>query len=186
MTPSYEFSLSQNSCFGLEASSFTQALYPRWVLIHFSPTETRKAWRSPTASVCTAIYVEDLSGYRRLFVGEEDHGQDVVRMLKAYKKALSDEIKVFQLQRRVSGMEVAVGGFFKRKNFMCPIDVNFEHKNFSPAILGRPPAKWAPPLPEQIDFCQVQDFFAASTENSLECEKAEALHLLRSDCWRHG
>ena len=48
---------------------------------------------------------------RRLFVGEEDDGQDVTRMLEAYKKALSDEIKVFQLQRRVSGVEVAVGGF---------------------------------------------------------------------------
>src|ERR1700732_1937463 len=45
---------------------------------------------------------------RRLFVGEEDDGQDVIRMLEAYKKALSDEIKVFQLQRRVSGVEVAV------------------------------------------------------------------------------
>ena len=34
---------------------------------------------------------------RRLFVGEEDDGQDVIRMLEAYKKAFSDEIKIFQL-----------------------------------------------------------------------------------------
>jgi phosphoribosylamine---glycine ligase len=46
---------------------------------------------------------------RRLFVGEEEDGQDVIRMLEAYKRAFSDEIKVFQLQRRMIGVEVAVG-----------------------------------------------------------------------------
>src|SRR5271170_7863719 len=30
---------------------------------------------------------------RRLFVGEEEDGEDVIRMLEAYKKAFSDEIK---------------------------------------------------------------------------------------------
>src|SRR5437899_132868 len=38
---------------------------------------------------------------RRLFVGDEEDGRDVVRMLEAYKKAFADEIKVFQLQKRV-------------------------------------------------------------------------------------
>src|SRR6202162_2506613 len=33
---------------------------------------------------------------RRLFVGEEDDGKDVIHVLEAYKKALSEEIKVFQ------------------------------------------------------------------------------------------
>jgi phosphoribosylamine--glycine ligase len=73
---------------------------------------------------------------RRLFVGEEDDGQDVIRMLEAYKRALSDEIKVFQLQRRVSGVEVAVGGFFNGKNFIYPINVNFEHKKLFPGDIG--------------------------------------------------
>jgi phosphoribosylamine---glycine ligase len=54
------------------------------------------------------------------YVGEEDDGQDVIRMLEAYKKALSEEIKVFQLQRRVSGVEVAVGGFFNGTTFIYP------------------------------------------------------------------
>ena len=52
---------------------------------------------------------------RRLFVGEEEDGNDVIGMLEAYKRAFSDEIKVFQLQRRVNGVEVAVGGFFNGK-----------------------------------------------------------------------
>src|SRR5580693_1636387 len=75
---------------------------------------------------------------RRLFVGEEDDGQDVIRMLEAYKKALSEEIKVFQLQRRVSGVEVAVGGFFNGKNFIYPININCEHKKLFPGDIGPP------------------------------------------------
>jgi len=75
---------------------------------------------------------------RRLFVGEEDDGLDVIRMLEAYKKALADEIKVFQLQRRVVGVEVAVGAFFNGKNFVHPINVNFEHKKLFPGDIGPP------------------------------------------------
>jgi phosphoribosylamine--glycine ligase len=73
---------------------------------------------------------------RRLFVGEEDDGQDVVRMLEAYKKAYADEIKVFQLQRRVVGVEVAVGAFFNGREFVTPVNVNFEHKKLFPGNLG--------------------------------------------------
>ena len=65
---------------------------------------------------------------RRLFVGDEDDGQDVVRVLEAYKKSFPDEIKQFQLQRRVTGVEVAVGAFFNGKEFIYPLNVNFEHK----------------------------------------------------------
>jgi phosphoribosylamine--glycine ligase len=75
---------------------------------------------------------------RRLFVGEEEDGLDVIRMLEAYKKALADEIKVFQLQRRVVGVEVAVGAFFNGKNFIYPININFEHKKLFPGDLGPP------------------------------------------------
>jgi phosphoribosylamine--glycine ligase len=53
---------------------------------------------------------------RRLFVGEEEDGEDVIRMLEAYKKAFADEIKVFQLQRRINGVEVAVGAFSTGRN----------------------------------------------------------------------
>src|SRR6195256_1723831 len=75
---------------------------------------------------------------RRLFVGEEEDGEDVVRMLEAYKKAFSDEIKVFQLQRRVTGVEVAVGAFFNGKNFITPVNINFEHKKLFPGNIGPP------------------------------------------------
>ena len=75
---------------------------------------------------------------RRLFVGDEEDGRDVVRMLEAYKKAFSDEIKVFQLQKRVVGVEVAVGAFFNGKSFVHPVNVNFEHKKLFPGNSGPP------------------------------------------------
>ncbi len=73
---------------------------------------------------------------RRLFVGDEDDGEDVIRVLEAYKKSFPDEIKVFQLQKRVTGVEVAVGAFFNGREFAYPINVNFEHKKLFPGNIG--------------------------------------------------
>jgi phosphoribosylamine--glycine ligase len=73
---------------------------------------------------------------RLLFVGEEDDGRDVIEVLEAYKKAWSDEIKIFQLQKRVTGVEVAVGAFFNGQEFVYPININFEHKKLFPGNIG--------------------------------------------------
>jgi len=73
---------------------------------------------------------------RLLFVGEEDDGRDVIQVLETYKKLWADRIKVFQLQRRVSGVEVAVGAFFNGREFIYPINVNFEHKKLFPGNIG--------------------------------------------------
>lgn len=73
---------------------------------------------------------------RLLFVGEEEDGQDVVRVLSDYKRAWSDQMTVFQLQKRVTGVEIAVGGFFNGKQFVYPININFEHKKLFPGNLG--------------------------------------------------
>ena len=59
-------------------------------------------------------------------------------MLEAYKRAFSEEIKVFQLQKRVAGVEVAVGAFFNGREFVTPINVNFEHKKLFPGNIGPP------------------------------------------------
>ncbi len=73
---------------------------------------------------------------RLLFVGQEDDGTDVIHVLESYKAVYSDTIKVFQLQRRVRGVEVAVGAFFNGREFMMPINVNFEHKPLFPGNIG--------------------------------------------------
>ncbi|MEX2496344.1 MAG: phosphoribosylglycinamide synthetase C domain-containing protein [Woeseia sp.] len=73
---------------------------------------------------------------RLLFVGREDDGKDVIHVLQSYKAVYSDTVKIFQLQRRVRGVEVAVGAFFNGKEFMQPINVNFEHKLLFPGDIG--------------------------------------------------
>ena len=71
-----------------------------------------------------------------LFVGEEESGKDVLYILDAYKQAWAKQIRTFQLQKRVVGVEVAVGAFFNGKEFVYPINVNFEHKKLFPGDIG--------------------------------------------------
>ncbi|MFH1536390.1 MAG: phosphoribosylglycinamide synthetase C domain-containing protein [Patescibacteria group bacterium] len=77
---------------------------------------------------------ETIKGF--LFVGEEDDGSDVIRVLKAYQRVWSKKIKEFILQKRVQGIEVAVGAFFNGHNFIYPININFEHKKLFPGNVG--------------------------------------------------
>lgn len=73
---------------------------------------------------------------RLLFVGEEADGKDVIQVLEAYRRALSEKVKVFQLQKRAIGVEIAIGAFFNGREFLSPINVNFEHKKLFPGNLG--------------------------------------------------
>ncbi len=71
-----------------------------------------------------------------LFVGEEEDGKDVIQVLSDYKAAWANKIPEFQLQKKVTGVEIAVGAFFNGKEFMNPINVNFENKKLFPGNLG--------------------------------------------------
>lgn len=73
-----------------------------------------------------------------LFVGMEEDGSDIIRLMETYKSAWANKIKVFQLQKKVNGVEVAVGAFFNGKRFIMPINVNFEHKKLFPGEVGPP------------------------------------------------
>jgi len=71
-----------------------------------------------------------------LFIGEEEDGRDVIQVLGDYQKAWAKKIPIFTLQKRVVGVEVAVGAFFNGTEFIYPINVNFEHKKLFPGNLG--------------------------------------------------
>jgi phosphoribosylamine--glycine ligase len=71
-----------------------------------------------------------------LFIGEEDDGRDVIQVLNDYHTAWASKIPTFQLQKRITGVEIAVGAFFDGKEFIYPINVNFEHKKLFPGNLG--------------------------------------------------
>ena len=78
--------------------------------------------------------VQNIKGF--LFVGEEEDGRDVIQVLTDYKHAWEKKIPSFQLQKRIAGVEIAVGAFFNGKEFINPINVNFEHKKLFPGNLG--------------------------------------------------
>jgi phosphoribosylamine--glycine ligase len=71
-----------------------------------------------------------------LFVGQEEDGNDVINVLAHYKKNWSNKIKIFQIQQFSSGVEVAAGAFFNGKEFIKPININFEHKRLFPSNIG--------------------------------------------------
>lgn len=71
-----------------------------------------------------------------LFVGTDDEGNDVIRILKAYEKSWGDDFGTFQLQRRVKGVEISVAAFFNGTRFLTPINITFEHKKLFPKELG--------------------------------------------------
>ncbi len=71
-----------------------------------------------------------------LFLGEEEDGRDMVEILEDNKDFLSGKIESFQLQKFVSGVEIAVGAFFNGKKFIHPININFEHKRMFPGDQG--------------------------------------------------
>ncbi len=71
-----------------------------------------------------------------LFVGQEEDGRDLLQIMELYKKNWAKKIKEFQLQKFVSGVEVAVGAFFNGKDFILPVNINFEHKKLFPGDIG--------------------------------------------------
>lgn len=86
------------------------------------------AWK-PSGSIPS-----DLKGL--LFLGKEEDGRDLIEVLENNKNIWSKKIKSFQLQKLVQGVEVGVGAFFNGKEFICPINVNFEHKKLFPGDIG--------------------------------------------------
>lgn len=71
-----------------------------------------------------------------LFVGSDDEGSDVIRILRAYEKSWGNDFGNFQLQRKVKGVEVSIAAFFNGNEFIYPINITFEHKKLFPKELG--------------------------------------------------
>ncbi len=71
-----------------------------------------------------------------LFVGSDDEGLDVIRVMLAYEKSWGNDFGNFQLQKKVKGVEISVAAFFNGTRFLHPINVTFEHKKLFPKELG--------------------------------------------------
>lgn len=71
------------------------------------------------------------------YVGRFDDGSDVVEMLAHYAETWPVNKKIdFILQEYIYGIEMANGTFFNGKNFVCPVNITFEHKHFMTGGIG--------------------------------------------------
>ncbi|HSN87699.1 MAG TPA: phosphoribosylamine--glycine ligase [Thermoanaerobaculia bacterium] len=104
-------------------------------------------------------YVLKLSSEAKLsksliFVGEDPEGKDLLAALLRYQKRYH-EIKPLrlQIQQRVAGVEVGVGGFFNGREWIQPLQLIFEHKRLLAGDLGPLTGGmgigllWSPPMP---------------------------------------
>lgn len=71
-----------------------------------------------------------------LLLGQEDDGSDLVAIIEKNKVVWQKRTPLFLIQKFISGVEVAVGAFFNGKNFIPPININFEHKRVFPGNIG--------------------------------------------------
>lgn len=71
-----------------------------------------------------------------LFLGQEEDGKDLIELFEQNKAVWQKKAPLFLLQKFVSGVEVAVGAYFNGKDFVYPININFEHKRVFPGNIG--------------------------------------------------
>jgi phosphoribosylamine---glycine ligase len=76
------------------------------------------------------------SGKGLLFIGQEEDGKDLLELMEQNKNVWQKKAPQFILQKVVSGVEVAVGAYFNGKDFIHPININFEHKRVFPGDIG--------------------------------------------------
>ena len=69
------------------------------------------------------------------YVGQDPTGQDVVSVLQKYSKS-SQAISSIHLQKKVNGVEIAIGGFFNGESWVGPVSYVVEHKRLCNDDLG--------------------------------------------------
>lgn len=132
----YTDQLEMDREFGqIEMKKYGVSILPQW---HFSGYDEAIAFirGNPDRYVFKPSGNTPSGGKGLLFIGQEDDGKDLVELLEQNKNVWQKKAPLFQLQKFVSGVEIAVGAFFNGNDFIRPIFVNFEHKRVFPGDIG--------------------------------------------------
>lgn len=70
------------------------------------------------------------------YVGLLPNSEDVIDVLKNYTEKNEYKIGTVSLQKKIDGVEIAIGRFFNGTNWAGPICINLEHKKLFPGDLG--------------------------------------------------
>lgn len=68
-------------------------------------------------------------------IGDTEDGSDIINILENYRTHFGGSYHV-ALQKRVCGIEIAIGRFFNGKDWIGPLIFNIEHKNFCNDDIG--------------------------------------------------
>lgn len=69
------------------------------------------------------------------YIGSLDDASDMVSVLEKYKMSFGGSCTL-SLQKKVDGVEIAIGRFFNGKNWVGPSIINFEHKHLGNDDVG--------------------------------------------------
>lgn len=69
------------------------------------------------------------------YIGKREDGSDLISILENYKSRFGGSY-FCGLQKKVSGVEIAIGRFFNGKEWIGPLIFNIEHKNFCNDDIG--------------------------------------------------
>lgn len=69
------------------------------------------------------------------YIGEKDDASDMLNLLENYKDRFGENYRC-SLQRKVSGVEIAIGRFFNGNDWVGPLVFNIEHKHFCNDNIG--------------------------------------------------
>lgn len=69
------------------------------------------------------------------YIGTMEDGSDAISILESYRR-LKENIGTISLQKKVSGIEVAVARYFNGNDWIGPIEFNIEHKRLFNSDIG--------------------------------------------------
>lgn len=69
------------------------------------------------------------------YLSNKDDGSDLVNILENYKNIFGSSYRC-NLQKRITGIEIAIGRFFNGKDWIGPLVFNIEHKNLCNDDIG--------------------------------------------------
>jgi len=70
-------------------------------------------------------------------IGEFDNNEDTIAYLDSFKlRPEANKISGFAMEERLPGIEVAVSAWCNGKDFVYPVNINFEHKRFATGDIG--------------------------------------------------
>lgn len=85
---------------------------------------------------CAWVLKQNTHESNLAYVGQIDDGRDIISIINNYKENDSEAIKKITLQKKVTGVEVAVARFFNGKDWTSPAFISFEHKPFFNEDIG--------------------------------------------------